>query len=58
METAVLYTLAALRGFEALTLLTVSDLLAGEARTRITDEELREGVDRMMTLACRVATAD
>jgi 5'-methylthioadenosine phosphorylase/purine-nucleoside phosphorylase len=57
METAVLYTLAALRGVQALALFTVSDLVAGEDRTRISDEELQQGVDRMLSLACRVATA-
>jgi 5'-methylthioadenosine phosphorylase/purine-nucleoside phosphorylase len=59
MEAAVLYTLAAIHGFEALALMTVSDLIASETETeRISDEELRAGVDRMMTVACEVAVAD
>jgi len=58
MEAAVLYTIAALRGVEALTILTVSDVIEGEESTRISDEQLKRGVDDMMTLACRVATAD
>jgi DeoD family purine-nucleoside phosphorylase len=55
MESAVLFTIAALRSVQAVTLLTVSDLLVGEAPVRIGDEELRVGVDKMMELACRVA---
>jgi hypothetical protein len=39
--------------------MTVSDLIASETETeRISDEELRAGVDRMMTVACEVAVAD
>ena len=53
MEAAVLYTIAALRGVEALTMLTVSDTLYGEPIVRISDDELRQGVDRMMELAAR-----
>ena len=58
MEAAVLYTIAAIRQVEALTILTVSDVIEGEDSTRISDEELKQGVDAMMTLACRVATSD
>ena len=58
MEAAVLYTIAALRGVEALTILTVSDVIEGAESTRISDDELKRGVDDMMQLACRVATAD
>ncbi len=57
MESAVLYTLAPLRGVEALTLLTVSDVLWDEQPARISDEQLRVGVDRMMHLAAQVATS-
>jgi len=53
----VLYTIAALRGVSALAVLTVSDTY-GEEHVRISDEELRLGVDRMTELACRVAVAD
>jgi purine-nucleoside phosphorylase len=57
MEAAMMYTIAAVKGMEALAIMTVSDLLAeGEAPVRISDEELRLGVDRMMEIGCRVAT--
>jgi 5'-methylthioadenosine phosphorylase/purine-nucleoside phosphorylase len=55
METAVLYTIAAIRGVHSLTILTVSDLLGADESIRIDDDELKAGVDRMMALACRVA---
>ena len=55
MEAATLYTIAALRGMEALAVMTVSDTLVGEAPIRISDAELASGVDAMMTVACRVA---
>ena len=57
MEAAMLYTIAAIHGIEALAIMTVSDLLeeSGET-TRISDDELKRGVDAMIRLACRVAT--
>ena len=56
MEVAVLYTLAAIHGIEAVALMTVSDLLGDDGSSeRISDEELRAGVDRMMRVACQVA---
>lgn len=59
MEAAVLYTLAAIHGFEALAIMTVSDLIATETDTeRISDEELQAGVDQMMEIACTVAVGD
>ena len=58
MEAAVLYTIAAIRQVEALAILAVSDVIEGEESTRISDEELKQGVDAMMALACRVATSD
>jgi 5'-methylthioadenosine phosphorylase/purine-nucleoside phosphorylase len=58
MEAAILYTIAAIRGVEALTILTVSDVIEGEEPTRISDEELKRGVDEMMALACRVAVSE
>ena len=58
MEAAVLYTIAALRGISALTVLTVSDVLYGDAPIRISDAELRQGVDKMTLLAARVAVAE
>jgi len=58
MEAAMMYTIAAVHGIEALAMMTVSDLLeeSGDT-TRISDDELRRGVDAMMRLACRVATS-
>jgi purine-nucleoside phosphorylase len=56
MEAAVLFTIAALRGMSAGCLLCVSDLVIGEF-VRISDEELKNAVDRMTELAIRVALA-
>lgn len=58
MEAAMLYTVAAVKGMEALAMMTVSDILeeSGDT-TRISDEDLKQGVDDMMRLACRVATS-
>jgi len=60
MEAAVLYTLGAIHKIETLALMTISDLIAADAGTsqRISDEELKLGVDRMMTVACEIAVAD
>jgi 5'-methylthioadenosine phosphorylase/purine-nucleoside phosphorylase len=57
MEVAVLYTLAAMHGIEAVGLMTVSDLIGVDDGTseRISDAELKLGVDRMMQVACQVA---
>ncbi|HWC69487.1 MAG TPA: purine-nucleoside phosphorylase [Acidimicrobiales bacterium] len=57
MESSVLFTIAALRSVQSVTLLTVSDLIVGQESTRISDEELRAGVDTMMDVACRVAVS-
>ena len=58
MEVAVLYTLAAIHGIEAVGLVTVSDLIGADgASERITDDELRQGVDAMMRVACAVAVS-
>ncbi len=56
MEAAMMYTVAAIHGLEALAMMTVSDILeeSGDT-TRISDEELKAGVDQMMRIACRVA---
>jgi 5'-methylthioadenosine phosphorylase/purine-nucleoside phosphorylase len=56
MEAAVLFTIAALRGMSAGCLLGVSDLVIGEF-IRISDEELKNAVDRMTELAIRAALA-
>jgi purine-nucleoside phosphorylase len=57
MEVATLYTVAALRKIAALGMMTVSDLLFTESGEfeRISDEELRRGVDTMTEVAARVA---
>lgn len=57
MEAAMLYTLGAINKIETLTLATISDLINPEESKfeRISDEELRRGVDRMMEVACDVA---
>jgi 5'-methylthioadenosine phosphorylase/purine-nucleoside phosphorylase len=58
MEAAMMYTIAAVKGLEALAIMTVSDLLVkGEDPVRISDEELKAGVDQMMHIGCRVATS-
>jgi DeoD family purine-nucleoside phosphorylase len=57
MEVATLYTVAALRKAEAVALMTVSDLLFTDsgAFERISDEDLRKGVDAMTEVAAVVA---
>ena len=58
MEAAMMYTIAAVKGLEALAIMTVSDLLVeGEDPVRISDDELKAGVDQMMHIGCRVATS-
>jgi purine-nucleoside phosphorylase len=58
MEAAMMYTVAAVHGIESLAIMTVSDLL-GESgdSVRINDEALKQGVDNMMKIACRVAVS-
>jgi DeoD family purine-nucleoside phosphorylase len=59
MEAAVIFTIAALRGVEAGCLLTVSDYAVhGEAVARISDDELRDAVDRMTSLALSTVSAE
>jgi DeoD family purine-nucleoside phosphorylase len=56
MEAAMMYTVAAVKGIEAVAMMTVSDLLLeGADAERISDDDLRTGVDTMMRIACRVA---
>jgi 5'-methylthioadenosine phosphorylase/purine-nucleoside phosphorylase len=57
MEAAMLYTVAAVKRVDALAICTVSDLVGEGTSERISDEELRRGVDEMLRLACRVATS-
>ncbi|MCU1359289.1 MAG: Purine nucleoside phosphorylase [Ilumatobacteraceae bacterium] len=59
MEAAILYTLGAILGFQAMALMTISDLIGDEGDSeRISDAELKQGVDKMMEVACDVAVAD
>ncbi len=58
MEAAMMYTIAAVHGIQALAIMTVSDLLGEDGETeRISDEALKQGVDDMMRLACQVAVS-
>jgi 5'-methylthioadenosine phosphorylase/purine-nucleoside phosphorylase len=58
MEAAMMYTIAAVKGMEALAMMTVSDLLVeGDDPVRISDDDLKDGVDQMMHIGCRVATS-
>ena len=52
-----MYTVAAVKGIEALAMMTVSDVIGTEPGDieRISDEELKRGVDQMMRIACDVA---
>jgi purine-nucleoside phosphorylase len=58
MESAALFTLAAIRGVQAGCFLTVSDIVVEGVFRRISDEELKASVDRMTKLALDVATSD
>jgi DeoD family purine-nucleoside phosphorylase len=58
MEASALFTVAALRGVQSACLLTVSDIVVEGVFTRISDEELKNAVDRMTRLALDVATAE
>jgi purine-nucleoside phosphorylase len=60
MEAGMLYTVAAVKGVEALAMMTVSDILGAteDERERISDEQLRQGVDDMIRVACGVATSE
>lgn len=58
MEAAMMYTIAAVKGIEALAMMTVSDILAeDEAPVRISDDDLKAGVDQMMRIGCQVAVS-
>jgi purine-nucleoside phosphorylase len=53
-----MYTIAAVKGVESLAIMTVSDLLGESGDTvRISDEELKAGVDKMMHISCEVAVS-
>ncbi len=58
MEAAMMYTIAAVKNIEALAIMTVSDVLGDDGTSvRISDEDLRAGVDQMMRIGCRVAVS-
>ncbi len=58
MEASMLYTIAAVKNVEALAMMTVSDVIAPDASpVRISDEDLKRGVDQMMQIACAVAVS-
>lgn len=59
MEASMLYTIAAVKGVDALAMMTVSDLVgrSDDDRERISDEDLKRGVDAMMRIACHVAVS-
>ena len=58
MEASMLYTIAAVKNVEALAMMTVSDVIAPDSSpVRISDDELKRGVDQMMRIACAVATS-
>lgn len=58
MEAAMMYTIAAVHGIEALAIMTVSDILGESGETeRISDADLKAGVDQMMRLACQIAVS-
>ena len=57
VDAAMLYAVAAVRGVEALAIMTVSDLVSDSTSERISDADLKRGVDAMTRLACRVAVS-
>ncbi len=58
MEAAMMYTVAQVHRIEALAMMTVSDLLFDSGETeRISDEDLKRGVEAMMRIACEVAVS-
>lgn len=59
MEAAMMYTVAAMKGMEALALMTVSDMIGADEgdAVRITDDELKAGVDQMMQIGCQIAVS-
>ena len=58
MEAAMLYTLGAMHKIETLCVCTISDLITDEQNAvRISDEDMKIGVDRMMQIAIDVAVS-
>ena len=58
MESAMLFTLGAIKKVRTATLLTVSDVVVEGEFKRITDEELRAAVDRMTRVGLATVTSD
>lgn len=59
MEAAMMYVVGAMKGMEALALMTVSDMIGEDDgdTVRISDEDMKRGVDQMMEIGCRVAVS-
>lgn len=57
MEAAMLYAVSAVHGIEALAMMTVSDLVSTGSSERISEDELKQGVDAMMRIGCAVGVA-
>lgn len=59
MEASMIYAVATMKGMQALAMMTVSDVIDPDARNveRISDEDLKKGVDQMMRIACQVAVS-
>jgi DeoD family purine-nucleoside phosphorylase len=58
MEAAMMYTIAAMKGMEALALMTVSDMIGDDGDSvRISDDDMKAGVDQMMHIGCQVAVS-
>jgi len=58
MEAAMMYTVGAIKGMESLALMTVSDMIGDDGDSvRISDEEMKAGVDQMMRIGCQVAVS-
>jgi purine-nucleoside phosphorylase len=58
MESALLFTLAPLRGVRAATILVVSDLVFGGKHKRIADDLLATSVERMTRIALTSITKE
>lgn len=59
MEAAMMYTVAAMKGMQALALMTVSDMIGEDHgdTVRISDDDMKAGVDQMMHIGCQVAVS-
>ena len=57
MEASMLYAVGAVRRVETLAMMTVSDLVSTGASERISEDDLKRGVDAMMRIACAIAVS-